>query len=151
MTISQGIPQPLITNISLKMTYIFFIQISQGPMSSYNFHLVIHVKIIDLCIWYEHTSDKKNLEENMTRLFKSQINTLLCRKYVFLTWTQNFNPLRTTVLFRNFNSLSFTTTMPQSLCPDIKGHVANMGPTWVLSDPDGPLVDPMNLVIRVHM
>ena len=28
-------------------------------------------------------------------------------------------------------------------------HVANMGPTWVLSDPGRPHVGPMNLVIRV--
>ena len=32
--------------------------------------------------------------------------------------------------------------------PDNKVHGANMGPTWVLSAPDGPLVGPMNLAIR---
>ena len=32
--------------------------------------------------------------------------------------------------------------------PDNKVHGANMGPTWVLSAPDGPHVGPMNLVIR---
>ena len=32
--------------------------------------------------------------------------------------------------------------------PDSKVHGANMGPTWVLSDPDGPHVGPMNLAIR---
>ena len=30
-----------------------------------------------------------------------------------------------------------------------KVHGANMGPTWVLSSPDGPHVGPMNLAIRV--
>ena len=35
--------------------------------------------------------------------------------------------------------------------PDSKVHGANMGPTWVLSAPDGPHVGPMNLAIRdVH-
>ena len=34
------------------------------------------------------------------------------------------------------------------LNPDSKVHGANMGPTWVLSAPDGPHVRPMNLVIR---
>ena len=34
--------------------------------------------------------------------------------------------------------------------PDSKVHGANMGPTWVLSAPDGPLVDPMKLAIRGH-
>ena len=31
--------------------------------------------------------------------------------------------------------------------PDSKVHGANMGQTWVLSDPDGPRVGPMNLAI----
>ena len=33
--------------------------------------------------------------------------------------------------------------------PDSKFHGANMGPTWVLSAPDGPHVGPMNLAIWV--
>ena len=33
--------------------------------------------------------------------------------------------------------------------PDSKVHGANMGPTWVLSVPDGPHVGPMNLATRV--
>ena len=32
--------------------------------------------------------------------------------------------------------------------PDSKVHGANMGPTWVLSAPDGPHVGPMNLAIK---
>ena len=32
--------------------------------------------------------------------------------------------------------------------PDSKVHRANVGPTWVLSAPDGPHVGPMNLAIR---
>ena len=34
---------------------------------------------------------------------------------------------------------------------DSKVHGANMGPTWVLSAPDGPPVGPMNLAIRVSL
>ena len=34
--------------------------------------------------------------------------------------------------------------------PDSKVHGANMGPTWVLSAPDGPHVVPMNLAIREY-
>ena len=34
------------------------------------------------------------------------------------------------------------------ISPDSKVHGANMGPTWVLSAPDGPHVGPMNLAIR---
>ena len=33
--------------------------------------------------------------------------------------------------------------------PQSKVHGANMGPTWVLSAPDGPHVGPRNLAIRV--
>ena len=32
--------------------------------------------------------------------------------------------------------------------PDSKIHGANMGPTWVLSAPDGPHIGPMNLAVR---
>ena len=32
--------------------------------------------------------------------------------------------------------------------PDNKVHGANMGPTWVLSAPDGPHVGSMNLAIK---
>ena len=35
--------------------------------------------------------------------------------------------------------------------PDSKVYGANMGPTWVLSAPDGPHVGPMNLAIRVDI
>ena len=35
------------------------------------------------------------------------------------------------------------------MSPDSKVHGANMGPTWVLSAPDGPHVGPTNLGIRV--
>ena len=35
--------------------------------------------------------------------------------------------------------------------PDSKVYGANMGPTWVLSAPDGPHVGSMNLAIRVRI
>ena len=42
-----------------------------------------------------------------------------------------------------------TVINPLALNPDSKIHGANMGPTWVLSAPDGPHVGPMHLAIRV--
>ena len=36
---------------------------------------------------------------------------------------------------------------PAKIHPDSKVHGAKMGPTWVLSTPDGPHVGPMNLAI----
>ena len=38
---------------------------------------------------------------------------------------------------------------PVHACPDSKVHGANVGPTWVLSAPDGPHVGPMDFAIRV--
>ena len=35
--------------------------------------------------------------------------------------------------------------------PESKFHGANMGPTWVMSAPDGPHGGPMNLAIRDHL
>ena len=40
-------------------------------------------------------------------------------------------------------------TRPHKVSPDSKVHGANMGPTWVLSAPDGPHVGLMNIAIRV--
>ena len=39
---------------------------------------------------------------------------------------------------------------PLNVHPDCILHGVNMGPTWVLSAPDGPHVGPMNLAIRVY-
>ena len=36
---------------------------------------------------------------------------------------------------------------PWEHIPDSKVHGANMGPTWILSAPDGPHIGPMNLAI----
>ena len=38
-----------------------------------------------------------------------------------------------------------------NIYPDSKVHGANIGPTWVLSAPDGPHVGPMNFAIRAGM
>ena len=55
----------------------------------------------------------------------------------------------TAVLKYSFSLKSFWVTslaLGQSY-PDSKVHGANMGPTWVLSAPDGPHVGPMNFAI----
>ena len=41
-------------------------------------------------------------------------------------------------------------SIPELGYPDSKVHETNMGPTQVLSAPDGPHVGPMNLAIRVY-
>ena len=51
----------------------------------------------------------------------------------------------------NENQLESVMLVCSWLYPDSKVHGANMGPTWVLSAPDGPHVCPMNLAIWVVM
>ena len=71
-------------------------------------------------------------------------------------------PLVITYIAQDMNKLyhymcDFNIRFSSSICqrssaltgdPDNKVHGANMGPTWVLSAPDGPHVGPMNLAIR---
>ena len=59
------------------------------------------------------------------------------------------NKLNTKVYFQ---AIFFTMTSTiTDYFPDSKVHGANMGPTLVLSAPDGPHVGPMNLAIRVGL
>ena len=58
---------------------------------------------------------------------------------IFIQWIQNENAVSKMV-----DILSWS----QCANPDKKVHGANMGPTWVLSAPDGPHVGPMNFAMR---
>ena len=49
------------------------------------------------------------------------------------------------------NSIMVPYELTYGASPDSKVHMANMGPTWVLSAPDGPHDGPMNLAIRVYV
>ena len=49
---------------------------------------------------------------------------------------------------RGFPGYMFIHTHISSNIPHRKVHWANMGPTWVLSPPDGPHAGPMNLAIN---
>ena len=49
---------------------------------------------------------------------------------------------------RNDN-IDFIPVWYQHIVPDSKVHVANMGPTWVLSAPDGPMLAPTTLLLGV--
>ena len=52
-------------------------------------------------------------------------------------------------MHRIVNGVTSDVGVPFTYFPDSKVHGANMGPTWVLSAPDGPHVGPMNFAIRV--
>ena len=73
-------------------------------------------------------------------------------KFIYL-WT-------VTMWFAFFDTFHFLQNAPKRyliacpwgqklIYPDSIVHAANMGPTWLLSAPDGPHVGPMNLAIRV--
>ena len=57
-------------------------------------------------------------------------------------WTTNDNEWTHYIAFSG-NTLLYS--------PDSKDRGANMGPTWVLSAPGGPHVDPMNHAIKEHL
>ena len=52
---------------------------------------------------------------------------------------------------RQYSSKVSINLSPVNDKPDSKVHGANMGPTWVLSVPDGPNIGPMNLAFREDM
>ena len=63
--------------------------------------------------------------------------TIKVSKLIALVWIKNGLHYTFTILRLYFLDLN----------PDNKVHRANMGPTWVLSAPDGPHVGPMNPAI----
>ena len=65
-----------------------------------------------------------------------------CSRLQMIRWYDGIS--ESVVLSLTRRNMNFTRRYPDS-----KIHGANMGPTWVLSAPDGPHVDPMTLAIRV--
>ena len=68
-----------------------------------------------------------------------------------ITW--NGRSHKDLLIFGHMGSLSLTkiSWIGMRTIPDSKFRGANMGPTWVLSAPDGPHVGPMHLTIRGGM
>ena len=61
---------------------------------------------------------------------------IYCRKY------------RNTFIYNHQSKETWRVHMKTKTLPDSKVHGTNMGPTWVLSAPDGPHVGAMKLAIR---
>ena len=92
---------------------------------------------------------------------KSQLSTVVCtgrqqhsRTVVKLTEeSENIKragyPFKVNMITNTLELSTEFTRRLSTLNPDSKVHGANMGPTWVLSVPDGPHDGPMNLAIRV--
>ena len=116
-----------------------------APFCNINMHMsvnfcyrMVHCGIFFYCIvgfmrWVQcHFVDHKLVEGGLV--------TFQIRPH---DWTDNM-PVWHRVPFRpNHSELEAIEAIPDS-----KVHGANMGPTWVLSAPDGPHVGPLNLVIR---
>ena len=62
--------------------------------------------------------------------------------------TMLWSHLGDTIYNTHASSRSGTVNQEHINTPDNKLHGANMGPTWVLSAPDGPHISPINLAIR---
>ena len=63
-------------------------------------------------------------------------------------WETNKNTTATCACFYSVLVLNAQLLSPYCSHPDSKVHGTNMGPTWILSAPDGPHVGPMNLAIK---
>ena len=76
--------------------------------------------------------------ELLSELYKTS-GSVICSSLSFAIWTRNHHVCYQCLL--NWQPLGTSN-------PENKVHGANMGPTWVLSAPDGPHIGPMNLGIR---
>ena len=69
--------------------------------------------------------------------------TILMFSFNSSRMVKSYNHEDILIFFQQYTCLSIFDNVPDS-----KVHGAHMGPTWVLSAPDGPHVGPMNLAIR---
>ena len=70
-------------------------------------------------------------------------NKVFVKRIAYPTWQTAFSLISSADLVLIHGLFTAVTKRPDS-----KVHGANMGPTWVLSAPDVPHDDPMNLAIR---
>ena len=104
--------------------------------------------------WILINSDALKIHTNnmsIRRSWDDVVNTQMNKKNIFMY----DDKLSTTEEYMNYNRRYLESTLNICLLDfrinfrDRKVHGANMGPTWVLSVPDGPHVGPMNLATRV--
>ena len=81
------------------------------------------------------------------------ITALCCFACRVLCWLmskkkpESFHEANFVVTLSSDDGVGIMATLGFQCSPESKVHRANMGPTWVLSAPDGPHVGPMNLAI----
>ena len=93
--------------------------------------------VLTVCSYRAQSNSICTYEGCHVGFFREFVGTACC----------TYGQLNTTILTLKTNSC--LDAKFKSVYPDSKVHVANMGPTWVLSAPGGLHVGPINLVIRV--
>ena len=93
-----------------------------------------------------------SLDQHISMKFDFSFNFQTC---VFVKTFGNVMYKMSAILFRHWwnkgtNDMNTLSRAIAIVFPDKKVHGANMGPTWVLSAPDGPHVGPMNLAIKAN-
>ena len=97
--------------------------------------------------WLLHKWSLKGLH---MKLGVTQLHVVLISKW-YISYLWNIYKQFITLAHKYWGQmLNIAPTPIKWPCPDSKVHGANMGPTWVLSAPDGPHVGPMNLAIRLN-
>ena len=74
--------------------------------------------------------------------------TVVMMQNLSLLTDRGYDKLRCHQWRQSCNHDNFQFSVNGESLPDSKVHGANMGPTWVLSAPDGPHMGPMDLAIR---
>ena len=100
--------------------------------------------------WYWLTRNPV-LSENkiISGLLSTIIPATYCLLFLQMRWILYFQFwCRIQVWLEYLSKYTSATTQEIKHIPGSKVHGANMGPTWVLSAPDGPHVGPMTLAIR---
>ena len=112
-------------------------------------HVISHV-----CIWFNGLGLFVDVTEKKSLKITSRQNKMYTSWKLKYIWMDGLvqdcaisiaNALE---ILQSWTKPSISSIYIKKTIPDGKVHVANMGPTWVLSSPGGPHVDPMNLALR---
>ena len=92
--------------------------------------------------WLSISSPYWTLVQHLSRLYSAN------QRFVLMSMVLCSAPLIIQCELLWKHSLIISDLHDDNIYPDNKIHGANIGPTWILSAPDGPHIGPMNLTIR---
>ena len=108
-----------------------------------NWKLLLLLLHMTACLWHHRTNQ-------CSVIIIKKLFSCLIQVHHLHWWNEEKSKVNASCVWYHNNfkgNLSHNIHMYQ----DSNVHDANMGPTWVLSAPDGPHVGPMNLAIRVFI